>query len=201
MALSPTSRSLTSAGTGQLHSDAGLLYRAGLALLGTVAIAAAAHVSVPLPFTTVPFTLQPLAVLLVGLLLGPSLAFSTLCLYLIEGAVGLPVFQPHGPGGLLQLAGPTGGFLMAYPFVAALAGMLFRRLPVRSTYIAAALAGTAAVLLLFTVGAARYGSFYRLGLLPTLTGAVLPFLPGEFIKILAAAGIASAWQNRARPLR
>ena len=177
---------------------ADFLQRAGLALLGTVAIAAAAHVAIPLPFTSVPFTLQPLAVLLVGLLFGPALGFSTLCLYLLEGAAGMPVFQPHGPGGLLQLAGPTGGFLIAYPFVAALAGFISRKLPVRSSYAAALAGGTLATLLLFTIGAARFGGFYHLGLYATLMGSVLPFLPGEFVKVLAVAGIASAWQNRTR---
>ena len=173
-----------------------ILYSGGMALLGTAVIAAAAHVAVPLPFTTVPLTLQPLAVLLVGLLFGPALGFSTLCVYLLEGAAGLPVFQPLGPGGLWQLAGPTGGFLLAYPFVAALAGTLVRRLPFSWAYLRAAVAGTAAVTLLFIVGAARFASLKHLGLRATLMSAVLPFLPGEAGKILAAAGIASAWLNR-----
>ena len=102
-----------------------LLQTAGLALAGSMAIAATAHIAIALPFTPVPFTLQPLAVLLVGLLFGPALGFGTLCLYLMEGVSGLPVFQPLGSGGAAQLMGPTGGFLLAYPFVAALAGWLF----------------------------------------------------------------------------
>ncbi len=180
---------------------ANLLYSAALALLGTVAIAAAAHVAIPLPFTAVPFTLQPLAVLLVGLLFGPALGFSTLCLYLAEGAAGMPVFQPHGPGGLLQLAGPTGGFLVAYPFVAGLAGLLYRKLRVRSRYLAAFTGAALATLLLFLIGAVRFSGFFHLGLYATLMGSVIPFLPGEFVKVLAAAGIASAWHHRARPSR
>lgn len=173
-----------------------LLRHTGQAIAGTAAIAAAAHVAIPLPFTVVPFTLQPLAVLLVGLLFGPALGFSTLCLYLLEGAAGLPVFQPHGLGGIAQLAGPTGGFLIAYPFVAAIAGALFRAVRLRSSYVSAAFAGTAATLLLFCVGALWFASVLHLGVHATLFGAVLPFLPGEAVKVLAAAGIAAAWQTR-----
>ncbi len=175
-----------------------LARNAGLALAGTAAIAAAAHVAIPLPFTPVPFTLQPLAVLLVGLLFGPALAFSTLCLYLAEGLAGMPVFQPLGAGGVAQLVGPTGGFLLAYPFVAALAGWMFGAVRTRSRFVAASLAGTAAVALLFAVGAAQLGMLLHLGLRTTLLAAVVPFLPGELVKVFAAAGIASARQRNRR---
>src|SRR5215469_12199938 len=79
---------------------------------GSALVAICAHVSVPLFFTPVPMTLQPFAVLLLGLLLEPTAAFAALVLYLVEGAAGLPVFTPQGPGGILQLIGPTGGYLM-----------------------------------------------------------------------------------------
>src|ERR1700748_2921876 len=94
---------------------------------GSALVALCAHISVPLFFTPVPMTLQPFAVLLLGLLLDPAVAFSALALYLVEGASGLPVFTPQGPGGLLQLMGPTGGYLMSYPFVAGLVSFLYRR--------------------------------------------------------------------------
>src|SRR5512143_2178718 len=89
-------------------------------------VALCARVTVPLPFTPVPLTLQNFGVLLVGLALGPRRAFAALVVYLAEGAAGMPVFNPLGPGGVAQLLGPTGGFLLAYPFVAALAGALAR---------------------------------------------------------------------------
>ena len=91
-------------------------------------VALCAHISVPLPFTPVPLTLQNLAVVLVGLLIGSRAGFAALCVYLMEGAAGLPVFTP-GPGGVAQLLGPTGGFLLAYPFVAWLAGELGIEIP------------------------------------------------------------------------
>src|SRR5580704_7146770 len=84
-------------------------------------VALCARIVLPLPFTPVPLTLQNFGVLLVGLMLGSRRGFAALVLYLAEGLMGLPVFSPTGPGGLAQLLGPTGGFLLAYPFVAAIA--------------------------------------------------------------------------------
>ena len=87
---------------------------AGIALAGSVVVALSAHVALPLSFTPVPMTLQPLAVLILGLLLAPELAAATLALYLGEGALGLPVFAPGLPAtsGLAHLLGPTGGYLI-----------------------------------------------------------------------------------------
>src|ERR1700761_9125818 len=96
-------------------------------VLATALVAVCAHISLPLGFTPVPITMQTFAVLLLGLLFAPGPAFACLALYLVEGAVGLPVFSPHGPGGIAQLFGPTGGYLLSYPFAAALTSLLYRR--------------------------------------------------------------------------
>ncbi len=90
-------------------------------------VALCAHVSVPLPFTLVPLTLQTFAVMLLGMVMGPGTAFAALTLYLVEGAVGLPVFSQYGPGGFAKLLGPTGGYLFSYPLAAALTGSIVRR--------------------------------------------------------------------------
>jgi biotin transport system substrate-specific component len=101
------------------------LRRALAVLLGTAFVAAAAQVSVPLPGTPVPMTLQPLAVVLVGGLLGARLGATSLVLYLLLGAAGLPVFTPTVPlVGLARLAGPTGGYLLAYPIAAFAVGAI-----------------------------------------------------------------------------
>src|SRR6185369_13647573 len=102
-------------------------------------IALCARVTLPLPFTPVPLTLQNFGVLLVGLLLGSKRGFGAALLYLAAGATGAPVFNPAGPGGVLQLFGVTGGFLLAYPFMAGLAGWIMER--GRPTFARAALAG------------------------------------------------------------
>src|SRR5580698_4155692 len=81
----------------------------------SLVVALCAHITIPLmPLTPVPLTVQNLGVLLVGLLLGSRRGFAALALYLAEGAVGVPVFSPTGLGGIGQLLGPTGGFLLAY---------------------------------------------------------------------------------------
>jgi len=159
-----------------------------LGLAATAVVAAAAHIAFPLWFTPVPLILTPLAVLGVGLAFGPIAGFFTLLTYLAEGAICLPVFSPTGPGGIAQL-----GFLMAYPFVAALAGGLTRALPARTPCFLAAFIGcTAAITLLFACGAGWLSHIAHLSLHQTWTAAVAPFLPGEAVKVLAAAGIYSA---------
>ena len=181
-----------------VHSVTG---RIVLGLAATLVVAAAAHVSIPLWFTPVPLTLQPLAVLCVGLALGPVTGCLAMLAYLAEGALGLPVFSPGptSPGGLAQLLGPTGGFLMAYPVVAMVAGGLTRWLAPRvSRFAAAAAACTAAVCFLFACGALWLMSLAHLSAHQTMVAAVLPFLPGEAIKIAIAAGLYRALAAPAR---
>jgi biotin transport system substrate-specific component len=170
-------------------------------LCATLVVAAAAHVSIPLPFTPVPLTLQPLAVLGVGLALGPVAGFFTMLAYLVEGAAGLPVFSPTGPGGLIQLFGATGGYLLAYPFVAAIAGGVARPLSSRiSGFIAASISCTLAIALLFACGAGWLMTVTHLSLRQTWIVAIAPFLPGEAVKIIVAAGIYSTL-TRARRIQ
>ncbi|OLB49387.1 MAG: hypothetical protein AUI08_08075 [Gemmatimonadetes bacterium 13_2_20CM_2_65_7] len=100
-----------------------IIRRAAAVVLGALLVAAAAQVSVPLPGTPVPMTLQPLAVLLVGGLLGAPLGALSMILYLAMGAAGLPVFTPTVPLiGVARLFGPTGGYLLAYPVAAWVVG-------------------------------------------------------------------------------
>ena len=150
-------------------------------------VALCARITLPLLGTPVPLTLQNFGVLLVGLLLGPRRAFAAMVLYLAEGAAGLPVFNPAGLGGTAQLLGPTGGYLMAYPLVAGLAGFLFHR--GRKTFASAVVAGIAAEVLLFAIGlswlAILAGSFKKALLL-----GLYWFVFAEVIKVLLAAAAA-----------
>ena len=152
------------------------LRRAVAVVLGAALVAAAAQVTGVIPGTPVPFTLQPLAVLIVGGLLGPSLGASSLILYLVLGAAGLPVFTPIGLPGAARLIGPTGGYLLAYPVAAFAVGRLIGKGDgTRTARIAlAALAGLALIhlgglaqLLILTGSAAQAA---RLGTLPFLVG-------------------------------
>lgn len=160
-----------------------------VALFAPLLVTLAARVAFPLPFTPIPFTLQPLAVLGVGLALGPWEGALAMLAYLAEGALGAPVFSPTGPGGLVQLLGSTGGFLLAYPAVAFISGGMTRRLEGKVRPFPAALIGCmSATALLFLVGACWFGVEARLGWRTSITAGVLPFIPGELVKVLAAAG-------------
>jgi biotin transport system substrate-specific component len=167
-----------------------LLARGAAVVLGSLLVAACAHLSVPLVFTPVPVTLQTFAVLLLGLTLSPATAFAALSLYLVEGAAGLPVFSPHGPGGLLQLMGPTGGYLLSYPFAAALIGLLAPRIG-RTGFAFRVLSAAAGSLLILALGALWFGIVARQSPNVTLTMTVWPFLPGDALKVCAAAAAAT----------
>jgi len=159
-----------------------------LSLSASGLMAICAHVSLPLFFTPVPLTLQTFAVLLTGLVLGPSLACSAMILYLAEGLMGLPVFSPAGPGGAAQLLGPTGGFLLAYPFAALIAGFLARAAGRHLSRFGAALtAGSAADIIILVSGGAWLSHFPHTSLHTAAVMGIAPFLPGETIKIIAAA--------------
>jgi biotin transport system substrate-specific component len=161
--------------------------QAALVVGASLFVALCARVTVPLPGTPVPLTLQNFGVLLVGLALGPRRAFGALVLYLAEGAAGLPVFSPAGLGGVAQLFGPTGGYLLAYPLVAGFAGLLMER--GQKTFVRAAFAGLAAEVLLFAVGlcwlAVWAGSFKK-----AFMYGLYWFVFAEVIKVLMAAAVA-----------
>ncbi len=105
-------------------TPAAVVRRSAALLAGALMVGLAAQVALPLPGTPVPFTLQVPAVLMVGVLLGPRMGAASMVLYLALGVMGLPVFAPLGPLGLARLLGPTGGYLLAYPLAAAVAGQL-----------------------------------------------------------------------------
>ena len=161
----------------------------------SLVVALCAHITIPLmPLTPVPLTVQNMGVLLVGLMLGSRRGFAALALYLMEGAVGLPVFSPTGPGGIAQLLGPTGGFLMVYPFVAFLAGYIFER--GTKSFVRAATAGLLAEILLFTAGLTWLYVFTH-SLAKAAYLGLYWFLAAEVIKVMLAAGIANRWRRNA----
>ncbi len=170
--------------------------RAFAVVSATAFVAGCAHVSLPLPFTPVPLTLSDFAVLVVGLVLGPVLGFFALVLYLAEGALGLPVFNPIGLGGVAQLMGPTAGYLFAYPFAAATAGIATLWMKKgTSAFTAASTTGAAASTLILASGAAWIAHLRLLSPAAAWTVAVAPFLFGAGAKIVAASGV-YAWTRR-----
>jgi biotin transport system substrate-specific component len=182
--------------SGEGHS--GLAGIAARALLANAVLILCAKIAIPLPWTPVPLTLQSFGVLLLGVLFGARVSSLAALLYLVEGAAGLPVFQPYGAPAAARLFGATAGYLLAFPLAAFVAGRLLERLYVRAAgpeavvaswlAIAAALLPASAIIL-----------FCGWAWLATLVGpanaaklGVLPFLAGDLAKLAAATTIARA---------
>lgn len=161
--------------------------QAAIVVGASLLVALCAQPSVRLPFNPVPLTLQNFAVLLVGLSLGWRRGFAALLLYLAEGASGLPVFAPGGLGGVAQLFGPTGGYLMAYPFVAALAGWIYEQ--GSRSFARAAIAGLAAEVVLF-IGGLSWLFVWTHSVSAAIKLGLYWFVFAEIIKILIAAAVA-----------
>jgi biotin transport system substrate-specific component len=166
------------------------LRSAGVVLAGSALVAVCSHIALPLWFTPVPLTLQPFAVLLLGLMLGPRLATATLAAYLLEGAAGLPVFTPGFAlgTGIAHLLGPTGGYLMSYPAAAALVSWLRRR--VARGFAGAMLSAAAGDVVILLCGFVWLAMWTHTSVASAFALAILPFLPGDALKVVAAAGIA-----------
>ncbi len=169
-----------------------LLYDAALVLGGSLLIALSAQVAIPLPFSPVPVTGQTLAVLLVGALLGSRRGALAVVAYIAQGLAGLPVFA-GGAAGLARLFGPTGGYLVGFVAAAFLVGLLAERGWDRrfGTTVAAMTLGNVVI---YAVGATWLAVFVG-GLPQAWSMGVLPFLPGDAVKIvLAAVVLPGGWK-------
>ena len=164
-------------------------------LFVTALTAAAAQISFPLPFTPVPFTLQPVVVLLGGAALGSRLGASAQLLYLFLGVAGAPVFAfaPDLPQGLLRLLGPSGGYLMAYPLAAIVTGALAER-GFDRRFATSVLAMAAGLSIIFAGGVAWLAK--DIGVAAALAAGFTPFVVVDAIKIVAAAAVMPvAWRT------
>ena len=159
---------------------------------GALVVAVAAQVAVPVPLSPVPMTLQPLAVLVVGSLLGPAGGLAALVTYLALGIAGLPVFA-GGSSGLLHIMGPTGGYLLAFPLAAAATGALAQSAGVLRTLLACAV-GMAII---------HAGGLAQLALLggdpsTAFRMGFVPFFTGDLLKVGLAAAVILALRSRVR---
>jgi biotin transport system substrate-specific component len=177
-------------------TSAGLRF-AGIILAGSAFVAVCAHIALPLYFTPVPLSMAPFAVLVLGLLLSPCLAASTLAAYLMEGAMGLPVFSPSPAiPGYAHLIGPTGGYLLSYPLAAALIALLAVRFG--RGFTASALSAAIGSLVILACGASWLAVLTHASAQSVFSLAVLPFLPGDALKIVAAAALSVGWTRLRR---
>lgn len=177
------------------HPRSKLAFAAMAALGGSLLIAGLAQVSVKLPFTPVPITGQTLGVLLVGASLGPMVGALSVLLYLAEGAVGLPFFAEGRSGAsLLGVASATGGYLWGFALAAGLVGWLARRgwdRDVRSA-IGAMFLGEVVI---YAVGVPWLMAALGVSLEQALALGLAPFVPGDVVKLLLAAGLLpSTWR-------
>jgi biotin transport system substrate-specific component len=161
--------------------------------LGALVVALSAQMVIPVPFSPVPMTLQPLAVLVVGGLLGGAAGLGALLLYIALGIAGMPVFAGGGSG-VARLVGPTGGYLLAFPVAAWITGVLTRPVPGADSVLGTA--GVVRVLLACALGMViiHVGGVAQLALLggdPALAFRLgfVPFLTGDLIKVGLAAGL------------
>ena len=177
----------------------------GAVLFVTVLTAVAAQISVPLPFTPVPLTFQPMVVLVGAAALGSRLGMASQVLYLALGIAGLPLFaaSPVLPQGAARLLGPTGGYLMSFPLAAFVAGFLAergfdRRYP---TAVLAMVCGLAVVFaggLLWLMIASRP----PVGVSAALAAGFLPFIAPDLLKLLVAAAVMPGlWKITGRAAR
>ena len=163
-----------------------------LIVAASLLIALAAKVAVPVPFSPVPMTLQPLAVLLVGAALGARRGAAAAALYLLEGALGLPVFA-H-PLGLL---GPTAGYLYAFPVAAGVVGALAER-GWTATIVRTAAAMAAGIAIIHLGGWSWLATMMNLGAGPAFATGVAPFLAGDILKIAIGTALLPGLQRLVR---
>jgi biotin transporter BioY len=169
----------------------GVVYNTILVVLGSLLVALFARLAITLPFTPVPITGQTYAVLLVGAALGSRRGVLSMLLYIVEGGVGLPFFAA-GASGWTRVFGPTGGYLLSYVLAAFVVGWLAERGWDRrlGTCVLAMLAGEIAI---YLVGLPWLAAF--MGADRVLPLGLLPFVPGDAIKLLlASASLPVAWR-------
>jgi biotin transport system substrate-specific component len=178
----------------------GVLTDTSLVAAGALLIAGAAQISIPLPFTPVPITGQTFAVLLVGTTLGTARGGASALLYVLLGIAGAPVYA-HGAEGWAVITGASGGYLVSFPFAAALSGWLAERRWDRSfsSAIGAMLTGN---VLIYLVGLPWLAVVLGTSLEKTLEFGLYPFVPGDMFKLyIAAAALPVAWRYVGRRKR
>lgn len=182
-------------------------FAVGCAVAGSLLVAGLAQISFTLPFTPVPITGQTLGVLLVGAAYGPGLGAATLALYLVWAVVGLPVLAPDADGShrtgleVLALAAATGGYLWGFLVAAGVTGWLATLgwdRTLRSS-ISAMLLGSVVI---YAIGIPWLAASADLSVGEALELGLYPFVIGDLLKLLAAAGLVPiAWiaVRRLRP--
>lgn len=147
-------------------------------------IAVSGYITIPLPFSTVPVTAQTLAVMLAGCLLPVGHAAASVLVFLLMGAIGLPVFS-GGAAGLGIIAGKTGGYLIGFVFGAAVIALLKGKKPGFLRLLAASAIG--GILVVYIFGVSWLNFVTGIGMEKAVIFGALPFIPGDIVKVFVAA--------------
>ncbi|PRR80757.1 biotin transporter BioY [Clostridium vincentii] len=156
-------------------------------------IAILAQITIPLPFTVVPITMQVFAIILTGIILGARLGSFTVLIYILLGAVGAPVFVQF-KGGFQTLIGPTGGYLIAYPITAAIIGYFSYKY--KKNYLMIFLGGVLGLAVCYSIGTTQLMFVANLTPRAALMAGVIPFVPLDILKLILAIIVGTKIQSK-----
>lgn len=137
------------------------------------------QISIPLPFTTVPLTMQVFAVALSGVILGAKKGFISQIIYIIIGAIGMPVFAQMN-GGIGAIVGPTGGFILGFPFMSLVIGYFSEKFKSHLYIVVGMLIG---LVIDYAIGTLMFSSVMKMSIDKSLMACVIPFIPVDLLKI------------------
>lgn len=152
------------------------------------------QISIPIPFTTVPLTMQIFSVALTGMVLGSKRGFISIMIYLILGAIGIPVFAQMS-GGIAVLVGPTGGFLLGCPFMAFIVGLVCEK---SSSKIHIMLSMIVGLIVIYIIGTIMFSLITKSSLYQSLLACVLPFVLVDIIKLILAVSVGTTIVKRVK---
>ena len=156
-------------------------------------IAIFAQITIPLPFTAVPITMQVFAIILTGIILGPRLGSFTVLIYILLGAIGAPVFVQF-KGGFQVLMGPTGGYLIAYPLTVAIIGYFSYKY--KKNYLMIFLGGILGLALCYLIGTTQLMFVANLTPRAAIMAGVIPFVPLDIFKLILAIIVGTKLQSK-----
>lgn len=156
-------------------------------------IAILAQITIPIPFTVVPITMQVFAIILTGIILGARLGSFTVLIYILLGAVGAPVFVQF-KGGFQTLIGPTGGYLIAYPITAAIIGYFSYKY--KKNYLMIFLGGVLGLAVCYSIGTTQLMFVANLTPRAALMAGVIPFVPLDILKLILAIIVGTKIQSK-----
>ena len=144
-----------------------------------------AQITIPIPFTPIPFTLSMVAVYLSGIILQKKYALYSMAIYILLGIIGLPVFGNFS-GGVGRILGPTGGYILSYPIMAFITGWILEKFG-RKRWWTCTLALTAALLICYLFGSLWYAWIGHVKWMDSIIFTVIPFIGMDVVKVLIFA--------------